>query len=122
MCFDLKQAIVRFLKSGHALETRSPDQRTSGVVRPAMISAPYSPSASPTSIHPINLRGTERTKDSRTPRIFGDNGVSAMSTHIMKSLHSAIFSHYKDEWDACGFELEIIAGFMETGYVEREDP
>jgi len=40
----------------------------------------------------------------------------------MKNLHSSIFSHYKDEWDTCGLELEIIAGFMETGYVEREDP
>ena len=57
------------------------------------------------------------TQNQRASLVFVDNRIRAMSTHVMECLDCAVFALDEDYWEPCESDAEVVAWFLEAGFV-----
>ena len=92
MRMNLKQTIMRLIKSRNIIKLRSLHQPTSGIIAPAVITT---------------------TKNSRGTSLFSGNSVRTMATHIMERADLVVLTANEKHREPGNVERLIRAGLVE---------
>lgn len=68
------------------------------------------------------LIGAAFTQNQRASRVFIDDRVGSMATHIVEGLNSSVFPQDEDNGEAGNVKAKIISGFVETSSVHYQNP